>query len=346
MEGRERLNMNNGNEKGYTYVDGMGFAETAPKVTEKHVIRQYSSGIATALILFVLFSRLIPDLFSRVISAFVHFVRVFLRFDPSIIVALASLVAYVMTVSLPFLFYALYYHIPPRIAVPFSKINKSDTILMTMMALGVSVVGVFSSEILTRFLGIFGIIPISTGNLFDGGVRTVAMIIQSCILAPIVEEIAIRGVVMQSLRRFGDRFALITSSIIFAAIHLNLVKLPSTFAMGLVIGYFVLRTNSLRTGIFIHAVNNILAITVALITDNMPLRHAEILTNCVFTIYLICGIVALLKISKKYKNIFYLNETKSATSNRTKFCWFVFTTPMFFAYLIVCIAIYRTVMVP
>ena len=77
-------------------------------------------------------------------------------------------------------------------------------------------------------------------------------IINGVVLPAFIEEIVFRGAIMQSLRRFGDGFALLVSSVLFAVVHGNFVQAPYAFLMGLVIGYFVLRTGSLWAGIFIH----------------------------------------------------------------------------------------------
>lgn len=76
--------------------------------------------------------------------------------------------------------------------------------------------------------------------------------------------------IFQSMRRFGDSFALILSAILFAMFHGNLVQAPNAFLMGLVIGYFVLYSGSLWVGVIIHMVNNILSFAMDLIGTVLP----------------------------------------------------------------------------
>ncbi|MBQ8784033.1 MAG: CPBP family intramembrane metalloprotease [Clostridia bacterium] len=80
------------------------------------------------------------------------------------------------------------------------------------------------------------------------------------IIPAIVEEVAIRGIVMPPLRKYGDRFAIIMSAIIFAIMHSNMLQIPFAFVAGIVLGYFAISTKSLWTSIAIHAANNLLSV--------------------------------------------------------------------------------------
>ena len=124
--------------------------------------------------------------------------------------------------------------------------------------MGVSVVGIVAYKLISILFSTFGIIPVAPQSSPDttDGVAMLLYAINGMILPAFIEEIVFRGAILQSLRRFGDGFALLTSSILFAVIHGNFVQAPYAFLMGLVIGYFVLRTGSLWTGIFIHLFNN------------------------------------------------------------------------------------------
>ena len=71
------------------------------------------------------------------------------------------------------------------------------------------------------------------------------------------EEIFFRGFVLRALQAAGSRHAaLFASSILFAVTHLDAVQSAFTLVLGLWIGWLVLRTDSLWTGIVAHAVNN------------------------------------------------------------------------------------------
>lgn len=79
-----------------------------------------------------------------------------------------------------------------------------------------------------------------------------------CILTPFVEETVFRGAILKSLLQgFKCRWtAIIISSVIFAAIHLNLAQMPHALLMGLLFGWLYCRTGSILPGVAVHWVNN------------------------------------------------------------------------------------------
>ena len=81
--------------------------------------------------------------------------------------------------------------------------------------------------------------------------------IAAAIVAPLVEEIFFRGFLFQGFRqRYGWVPALLLSSAIFSAAHLDPASLIPTFVLGLILSYVYHRTNSLWLGIIIHFLNN------------------------------------------------------------------------------------------
>ncbi len=92
-------------------------------------------------------------------------------------------------------------------------------------------------------------VPDSLGGRF---IYTLAI----AVVPALVEEFAIRGVVMQPLRRYGDRFAIVASAMVFAILHGNLVQAPFAFIAGIGIGYAVCISGSVWTGVLIHFCNN------------------------------------------------------------------------------------------
>jgi len=77
------------------------------------------------------------------------------------------------------------------------------------------------------------------------------------VFAPLVEEIFFRGFLFQGLRqRYGWINAMLLSSAVFAAAHLDLVVLIPTFILGNVLAYVYHRSNSVWPGILLHFLIN------------------------------------------------------------------------------------------
>jgi len=86
-------------------------------------------------------------------------------------------------------------------------------------------------------------------------------IFSMAIVAPIFEEILMRGILLAGLlNRYSPKKAIIISALIFGISHLNIVQSVNTTLMGLILGMIYYKTNSLILCIGAHMTNNIFAI--------------------------------------------------------------------------------------
>lgn len=90
------------------------------------------------------------------------------------------------------------------------------------------------------------------------------------VIAPIVEELFFRGFLFQGFRqKYGWLPALLLSSAIFGAAHLDPASLIPTFILGCVLAYVYHRSNSVWPGIVFHAtINSLSLIAVYVISQN------------------------------------------------------------------------------
>lgn len=81
--------------------------------------------------------------------------------------------------------------------------------------------------------------------------------IRICLLAPVVEEIFIRGWVLNSLRKkYGVILALLLSTLFFAVLHFNFVQTLSAAIAGFILGLLYIKTGSLFCCILAHSLYN------------------------------------------------------------------------------------------
>lgn len=105
----------------------------------------------------------------------------------------------------------------------------------------------------------------------------VLYILRTAIVPALIEESAVRGVVMQPLRKYGDMFAVLMSSLVFGLLHCNLAQIPFAFIAGVALGCAVCLTESIWTSIIIHALNNTYALIVALGYDRWGEENSVVL---------------------------------------------------------------------
>ena len=97
------------------------------------------------------------------------------------------------------------------------------------------------------------------------------LFIVGALVAPMVEEIFFRGFLFQGFRQqYGWLKALLLSSAIFSAAHLDLVSLIPTFVLGCVLAYMYHRSNSLWPGILFHAAINSFSLCAIYVISKYP----------------------------------------------------------------------------
>ena len=120
----------------------------------------------------------------------------------------------------------------------------------------------------------------SVMNLFDRSVTgilenvsgksdTFSMFLYASILAPISEELIFRGYILQTLRPYGRKFAIVCSAFLFGVFHGNLLQTPYAFLMGLILGYVTLEYH-IGWSVALHGFNNlVLADLLARVTEGL-----------------------------------------------------------------------------
>ena len=152
-------------------------------------------------------------------------------------------------------------------------------------------------------------------------------IIRSTLFPAVFEEYAMRGVVMNSLRRYGDMFAITMSAMMFGLMHGNLVQTPFAFLAGLILGYVVIKTGTLWTGIAIHLLNNSLSIVYSLLYDNGFEKAGELLSMLGTAIGAGLGIICLIILIVRKK---FTRPARNLSSLPSKSCYgaYLLTPPM------------------
>ncbi len=135
---------------------------------------------------------------------------------------------------------------------------------MFMLLLGFNFLGSLVVMILETILSQFGIELLTLNVQFVPGdwVYNILIMIEACLLAPIIEEIFFRGFLLNEARIHDNIIAIIFSSLCFALIHGNIAQAIPAFLSGCVLAYIDVKTNRLWPSIILHMCNNTLAMFV------------------------------------------------------------------------------------
>lgn len=101
-------------------------------------------------------------------------------------------------------------------------------------------------------------------------------VLKVAVLAPVIEELIFRGIIMHGLmRNYKPWRAIFLSGLLFSLFHLNPWQMAYTFFLGLLLGWVMIKTRSLPFAIIIHSINNL----IVLFTITY---HAELSENALF----------------------------------------------------------------
>ncbi|MDR2655590.1 MAG: CPBP family intramembrane metalloprotease [Oscillospiraceae bacterium] len=135
-------------------------------------------------------------------------------------------------------------------------------------------------------------------------------ILAVAVLAPILEEVIFRGLIMKPLRAYGDGFAIICSSVLFGLAHGNYSQTPFAFVMGLFLGFVACQANSIIPTIILHAVNNFYAVTSGFLENSghIPETARTIIYYIDLALLGVCLVYAIIRFARKKRWLILNNE--------------------------------------
>jgi len=325
------------NPNEHTYTQGYGFSPRPPILIERRLISQCSAATVLCLVAHMFLSSFFTDFF---IDCFFSLLP--MNYYPLLsdaVTQLAQILAYALSLTIPFLIYSMYIKIPLSAALPFRSVPISLSTATVFASLGVSLVALYAADFARYIYGFFGLYFYEPQNVLPSDIPgTILYIINMTLLPAFLEEFAFRGILMQSFRRFGDSFALLVSSILFSLVHISPISMPHAFIMGLVIGYFVLFTGSLHTGMVIHFVYNLLAVIISQLYLLEP-PFDVMLFHIIQAAFAISGIIAMIWLSKSYQNMFSLKNSSTINRSNQKLRCFFLNLPFFLFMITILIQI-------
>lgn len=119
------------------------------------------------------------------------------------------------------------------------------------------------------------------------------------ILSPIVEEMMFRGLMLNKIRAYGDKVAIITTALLFGLFHANFSQFFYAVALGIIFAYITLKTGTIKYSIALHIVVNIIGSVImpAIVGDGSNLTLVGI-ASIILIVVSVIGVVLLFKNKK------------------------------------------------
>lgn len=171
--------------------------------------------------------------------------------------------------------------------------QTGDFVALLSLCIGIQLLNSLWIGLLEALLNGFGLSVMETMDSVSGSADTISMFVYMGILAPLSEEILFRGVVLDALRPYGKRFAILGSAALFGLFHGNLLQTPYAFLVGLVLGYVTVE-HSLIWAVVLHLFNNlVLADLLTRLTENLPVVLQNMFYFVIFGGFALASLVIL-----------------------------------------------------
>ena len=192
--------------------------------------------------------------------------------------------------------------------------DSYNAVLLVFIGLGFCYIANLLTSYLTMFASAFGIESYAanyTPPETQTGAFSVGMqILGYAVLPALFEEFAYRGVIMQSLRRYGDWFAILMSSLLFGLMHGNLVQVPFAFTVGILLGYCTVASGTMWVGIAIHFGNNLISALQSVIGQAYGEAAGYAFVSAVMVALMLFGVVCAVLYACRNRRFFRLNPGK------------------------------------
>ncbi|MGB4660270.1 MAG: type II CAAX endopeptidase family protein [Mobilitalea sp.] len=146
------------------------------------------------------------------------------------------------------------------------KLKTSKFLAIFMITAAVMYITNFFSVFLTVLISLIkGDDIFSLNPLMDviSNSNMIYTMLYAAIIAPIVEEVVFRKLLLNKLRRFGDVPAILLTAIAFGLFHMNLSQFFYATAIGLIFAYVTIKTNTIKYSIILHIMINMIGTVVA-----------------------------------------------------------------------------------
>lgn len=272
---------------------------------ERAQIRRTSSGVCwTALAGIFLMTGLLPGLGELFLGGIGFRLSGASPFNglPPVLYYLLLGFDYVAGLALPALLYFSATRVPLSEGIPFRRVPAAETALYVAFGCMVCMLANYPANFVSQlqeFFGFSGELPESPLNNDPTVLALYGLSV--VVIPPLVEEVMFRGVVLQSLRRYGDGFAVLVSAILFGLYHGNLIQIVFAFLSGLALGFVVIRTDSLLPAMLIHCVNNGISYAIELVQRFYGESTANSVDAILSVAIVALGLGALFVLAAKHK---------------------------------------------
>lgn len=207
--------------------------------------------------------------------------------------------------------------------IQFGKAKKGTFLPFILFGVGFCSFANVAMNYASSIFSSFGIdYDVNFGENPEGFFGFLLTFIATAIVPALVEEFACRGIVLGLLKKYGEGFAIITSSIVFGIMHGNFEQIPFAVMVGLILGYIYVKTNSIWPCVAVHCINNAISVIFSYLENVMTLNMQNLLYLVYLIITMITAIFGVFLFTKNTSENYELEKTNDIVTQKQKYTWF------------------------
>lgn len=189
---------------------------------------------------------------------------------------------YALSTGLPVVLGLLLFRKKLSRTAPTLPMTAGGTAAATVIGLGGCMGVNFVAAYVATVFENFGIPQAEGLRAMDATPQSLALNLAVMALFPaVLEELLFRVCILQTLRRYGDRLAIVLSAVLFGAIHGGMAQSVFAFLVGLILGWLVVATGNPWNAVILHFVNNALSVVLQYAALRLSEAVGMLLNACV-----------------------------------------------------------------
>ena len=314
---------NNGSNQGNAYNEQIQrmYEREQRKKAEKRELRKIGIALGIAIVAYITFQ--------TVVSLLLMKLDMYSLYKESAVFQYAFNVIFVsvLSVAVPFGIVALFnrkkYNGP---IVPNKPIKTSIGFAWICCGMGCCIAVNMAVNYLISFLKTAFNITLTQGESLepDSIFACVMEVIALAVIPALCEEFAMRCCSLQLLKKYGTGFAVLAVSMVFGLLHGNVIQFLFAFAVGAVLAYVTVKTESIIPAILIHMLNNGMSAVQDIVKYALGEKASSYAIVAMFILWVVAGILSAVYLffKKEFKGI---NDSgKSVLTNGEKMSAFLF----------------------
>ena len=260
---------------------------------EKRSLRRTS----TELGFFILFYFLMMTEASGILSNYISESGVVTAENSRILTFLMQIAAALVSPLLAAVFYRLISRGRSKVYLPKSHVEFKTLVPLILLGMGAAMV---ANNLANMFDSHISLFRLENSARFSRATKTVPEVPLYALSTAVVP---FRGILMGTLRKYGDAFAILASSVMFGAMHGNTTQIVFAFILGLIFAFVDCKANSIVPSIIIHFLNNFHSVVIDLMNSSRTITKESVLIiyNAEVIMFCLLGILSFIYFSLKDK---------------------------------------------